>query len=206
MKKLVVLISSLFLAGCQQESEPKKELTIYESTSDIVIYPDDQFILDENEKEYFIHLYKEALKSYQWFTFSTMDVDMSHPLVSDRQEDQGYFAVRGEKFSNMADLKNYLSQLFIPSIVDNLLNNTDLYKEVNGQLYAITADRGSNLSKGDGQEIKVIKKDENHYILRLELDLVDVENRMNLVGIEIIDYPLAKTNEQWLFTEFTNPR
>lgn len=37
MKKLVVLISSLFLVGCQQESEPKKELTIYESTSDIVI-------------------------------------------------------------------------------------------------------------------------------------------------------------------------
>lgn len=208
MKKLVIVLSSLFLllVGCQQEMEPKKKLTIYEASTEPTIYPDEQFISDEKEKEFFISLYQGALQSYEWFTFSTMEVDMERPLVSSLQENQGFFAVKDKKFSTMQDLKDYLSKFFTSMMVEDLLNSTDLYKEFEQQLYAVTADRGSNLSKGNREIIKLIKQDETNYILRLEQDIVDTENRNNVIGIEIIDYPLTKMNDQWLFSGFTNPR
>lgn len=208
MKKLVVVLSSLFLflVGCQQEIEPKKKLTMYESSTELTIYPDEQFITDEKEKEFFISLYQGALQSYEWFTFSTMEVDMERPLVSSLQENQGFYAVKDKNFRTMENLKDHLSKFFTSTMVEDLLDSTNLYKEFEQQLYAVTADRGSNLSIGEREAFYLIKQDDLNFILRLEQDIVDTENRNNVIGLEVIDYPLTYHNGQWLFTEFTNSR
>ena len=204
MKNLLVyvLCTVFLLVGCQGVEKVVEDKGVDTSSEEITIYSDSMFLTNEQEISKFIELYEDALKVYRWFNYSTMELDYERPIQSNQAEHQHLYEIKDNTFSTMNDLRNYVSNYFSKELVDELMENQQLYKEIDGKLYGTAADRGSDITKGDREVYKVIKLDEQKYMFRVEVDVVHPENRLNVIEIEVVDFPMEKINDNYVFTEF----
>jgi len=206
MKRLFtfVICAVFVLASCSRVENEGRTSNV--STEEMTIYSDSMFILDEKERNKFIKLYEEALKVYRWFNYSTMELNYERPFISDKEEYEHLYEIKDNALSTMNELRNYVSNYFSKELVDELLDNQQLYTEVDGKLYGRAADRGSDITKGEREVYKLIKIDEQNYVFRVEVDIVDPENRMNVIGLHIVDYPITVVNNNYVFTQFEDIR
>jgi hypothetical protein len=90
--------------------------------------------------------YRRAVEAFYWFEVTTMPLGSYSGGDSSTIEADGmmYAKVRHDTIRTYADLENYLLSLFAEDIVSRLLGGTGIqrYRDFNGELYAIDADRG----------------------------------------------------------------
>jgi len=147
-------------------------------------------------------LYKKAIKAYGWFDMTTMPLDTTYEEV-----DENGFVLWRVDFSGietMANLEAYLSSIFTSEIVDELLTDSR-YREFDGILYAIGADRGGMLDRGD-ETHEIIRESNEKIIYRVTVDVLDIETLEDVVDTVVYDFVLALVDGNWLFSNFNLTR
>jgi len=147
-------------------------------------------ISDEEVK----NIYQNALEIYYWFQVWTMGIDCNQSIVVDNTT---YCKIT--EFSNYQELVKHMKSVLDYSIVEELLS-TNRYIEIDGYLYGIPADRGTDMSKGeDTFEIKRIN--ENTILYKVVVEILD--NKGKVTGYETNEFYLKYyTDGKWRFEEF----
>lgn len=194
---------TLYFMNC-----PKSQYRIGVSyASDDIIYLG--FDISNDTYKDVVKLYEEALVAFGWFEIEVLS-------GNEIDEDSGYVKVKHDIFYSYETFNDYLKTLFSDDVVQSLLSK-DLYKNINGDLYAAP-------SLGRGTNAFIVKwhygvkrESENHLVFSVYLekmtedfyrthagyypykDPVDVEQ------IEIKTYELEKIDGVWKFTTFEYP-
>ncbi len=144
--------------------------------------------------------YQQAAEAYGWFDLTTMPIDDSD---SKDYNDTTYYRVKHATIKTYADLKSYLQNLFTDDIVNRLLSQSNAsmhYVDIDGALYAIQADRGTDIYKGD-ETHQIIYENDKKIIYRVDVEVIDPETQ-NAVGKETHDFTYENLNGKWLFSKF----
>lgn len=161
----------------QQEAQPDVELEIGE----------------------FADIYEMALEAYSWFDLSTMPIDSSDSKEADGMV---YYKVKHGTIKTYADLEAHLRSLFAGDIVDGFWEQAgDLYRDFNGVLYAIPADRGTDITKGEHiLSFDRVSDEKVKYII--EVELLDEDDLETVKGHETHEFYLELIDGEWIFTNF----
>jgi hypothetical protein len=213
---LVVILIMTSMVGCtftgatQTKIKPltDKELSSLEAaeqsvkTEDIAV--DD---LGSSEEIAMGEAYKKAVEAYGWFDLTTMPTAYDTDADVREHEGQQYFRVVHETIKTLADLENYLRSLFSDNIVTNLLFPEDgekRYRDFDGILYAIPADRGTDINKGEETYEVVQESDSSRIIFRVTVELLGEwdGNKRPVTGYETHDFICEETGGRWVFSSF----
>ena len=88
--------------------------------------------------------YYEAEEMWSWFNLTTMPLDSERPAP-----EEGYYAVDYRDIATLTQLRALLETRFSAEIVDGLLtaeSGFEHYKDIDGVLCAVQADRGSDIT------------------------------------------------------------
>jgi len=145
--------------------------------------------------------YQKAVEAYSWFDATTMPVD-----YSDRKELYGfeYYKVTHDTIKSCADLKSYLQTLFSDDIVEKLLagdGSIIRYRDIDGALYAIPADRGSDITKGK-ETYEIVRESDTKILYKVFVEIYDDPVSQNVTGTEEHDFQYECINGRWVFTNF----
>ena len=96
--------------------------------------------------------------------------------------------------------------LFTDSIVNDLLhpkNGTERYCNIDGELYAIPADRGTNITKGE-EKYEIISSNADTITFRVTVEILGEwdGNKQPITGYETHDFTYEKIGDKWVFTTF----
>lgn len=140
--------------------------------------------------------YERANEAFTWFKVTTL------PFESSMKEVDGwiYNKVNHDFIKNYADLENYLQSLFTQNIVDELLNTEfKQYRDIDGELYVVSADGGTDIYKGDATlEVQLENDVKFKCIVEVELLGEDYE----VIGYETHEFSYELIEGQWIFTNF----
>ena len=143
--------------------------------------------------------YKKAVEAYGWFELTTMPTACDTDGDVREHEGQQYFRVVHENIKTLADLENYLRSLFSDDIVANLMfpeEGKKRYRDFDGILYAIPADRGTDISKGKETYEVVQESGNSRIIFRVTVEL------LGELGYETHDFTCEKIDGRWIFSSF----
>ncbi|QUH26602.1 DL-endopeptidase inhibitor IseA family protein [Serpentinicella alkaliphila] len=140
--------------------------------------------------------YYKSYEAFTWFDLTTLPADSSSKEINGRI----YNRVNHDIIKTYADLEKYLSSLFTKDIVQEMLSNkSTCYIDIEGELYTMLADRGTDIYKGEAiLEVKQINDKE--YICTVEVELLG--NDFSVTGYETHYYSYELKDGQWLFTNF----
>ena len=144
--------------------------------------------------------YESAAEAYAWFDLTTMPVSDTDRVEADGQV---YNRVEHDSIETLAQLRSYLGTLFSREIIDRLLpgdESVPRYRDIDGRLYAIPADRGTDITKG-GERLDILREN-GRVICRVTVETVDSET-FSVTGEETYDFPYENTGGEWVFTEFS---
>jgi hypothetical protein len=145
--------------------------------------------------------YQSAVEAYGWFNAATMPVDYSDKRILDGYE---YFRVTHDTIKSYADLKSYLQDRFADDIVEALLagdGTAARYRDIGGSLYAISADRGSDITKGK-ETYEIVRESDTKIICRVFVEIYDDPASQTVSATEQYDFPYEYINGRWVFTSF----
>ena len=148
-------------------------------------------------------LYQRAVEAFEWFHMTTMPLNTAYEAAD--ENGIAHWRVDFEGISTLADLEAYLGSIFAAEIVNELLTDSR-YREFDGILYAIGADRGSDLTRGD-EVHEIIRTTREHHgydfmIYRVMVDILDADNLEEVVGFELYDFSLTRVDGNWMFINF----
>lgn len=150
--------------------------------------------------------YKKAVQAYGWFNLKTMPTaDYTATNVREYNGEQ-YIKVAHQTIKTYEELENYLRSLFSDIITTDLLhhkNGPERYREFDGRLYAIPADRGSDITKGE-EKYEIVSKNASKIIFRVTVEILGEwdGSRQPVIGYEIHDFTYEKNGDRWIFTTF----
>lgn len=152
-------------------------------------------------------VYKKAVEAYGWFDLTTMPTAYDTDGDVRDHEGQQYFRVVHETIKTLADLENYLRSLFSDNIVANLLfpeEGEKRYRDFDGIFYAIPADRGTDINKGEETYEVVQDSGNNRITFRVTVELLgDWDgNKQPVTGYETHDFICEKIDGRWIFSSF----
>jgi hypothetical protein len=92
---------------------------------------------------------------------------------------------------------------FAEDIVARLLGRSEVqrYRDFNGELYAIDADRGTDISKGE-ENVDIIWESENKFICKVQVELLDEKDFVTVAGYETHEFNYELVEGKWIFTNF----
>lgn len=148
-KSIIILLCSLAIltTACKYS---KQETNSNNNSSNISLSSQhsDEKDVENNSQETVIplspelqDLYKKALEAYCWFDVGTMNSD-GEPIAF---SENSFFKVNDERFPTYQSWHDYLIDIFNQTFIDNKLLAKDYYKNIDGKLYGIQADRGTNI-------------------------------------------------------------
>ncbi|MCL2854771.1 MAG: hypothetical protein FWE21_04040 [Defluviitaleaceae bacterium] len=150
-------------------------------------------------------IYESAREAITWFQKSTMEVDW--------QADGGIYAydnfwhpVIHETISTLADLEAHLRQLFVADLADDLLFGEFVrYRDFDGVLHGIAADRGSNIFAGE-ETHEIIHISDYELIYRVS---VNIHTEPPCCGplspvdyVDVHDFYMIFVDGNWIFQNF----
>ena len=144
--------------------------------------------------------YEEAAEAYGWFDLTTLPLEEGAPVLFDGQY---YQKVRHDTIRTKEDLKAYLQTLFADDIVAGLLDETDgpqRYRDIGGELYAIPADRGADITKGK-ETRRILRKNDGEAVVEVAVEVLDPKTR-KVVGRETHRFSYASDGGKWVFRSF----
>ncbi|HHY77602.1 MAG TPA: hypothetical protein GX498_03720 [Clostridiales bacterium] len=203
MKKIIrvmaIFLILLSLAACSNSEVPtteeveevpaaEEEVKEVSTAQEATIVPTDEEVK---------LAYEKAREAYSWFDLTTMYSD-----GSSQTEYNGniYVKVNQEGFESLSDLESYLHTLFSDDIVDSLLA-TNRYIDIDGALYALPADRGTNIFAGE-EHHKIIRESDKKIIYEVTVDILD-ENFEKVVDEEVYSFAYELIGDKWVFTNFS---
>lgn len=149
--------------------------------------------------------YQRATEAFYWFAVTTMPTeDFNSADSSTYMEADGmvYAKVKHDTIKNHADLEKYLHSLFADGIVSGLLSRDgeiQRYRDFDGALYAILADRGTDIYKGE-EILTVTQESAEQFVCTVEVELLGEDN--TVIGYETHQYFYEQVDGQWVFTNF----
>jgi hypothetical protein len=149
--------------------------------------------------------YQRATEAFYWFAVTTMPTeDFNSANSSTYMEADGmvYAKVKHDTIKNHADLEKYLHSLFADDIVSGLLSRDgeiQRYRDFDGALYAILADRGTDIYKGE-EILTVTQESAEQFVCTVEVELLGEDN--TVIGYETHQYFYEQVDGQWVFTNF----
>lgn len=162
-----------------------------------------KYTISNRELSDMIAVYKNAVEAYGWFDLTIL------PTSDTFREYNGtlYAKVTDDNFKTLSDLENYLRTLFSDSIVRDLLNpknGLEKYRDFDGALYAIPADRGSDITKGE-EKYEIVSKSASKIIFRITVEVLGEwdSNKQPITGYETHDFTYEKIDGRWVFTTFS---
>ncbi len=194
-----VLALALSLAGCAKpvETAPEPEPEHAEPTQ--LVVPTEEEVTAA---------YQKAREAYNWFDMTTM------PLSDETVDVQAmtYNKVDYPGITTMAELEAYLKTIFTDEVVAEIMalnqaNEYWHYDDNDGALYALPADRGGDIFKGDeSYEVIVNGGDEIDY--RVSVEVYDDPATMNVVDTEVYDFMYVDPagSGEWRFANFESVR
>lgn len=199
MKKMIALLLMLclmaFAAGCAQTTdEPAAD-----ETAEVVADDSNAMPTEEEIKNF----YNSAYEIYQWFELGKLDVETdSEGMVASYTLSDGnvYGKVADDEITSMADLEFAVYSVFSADIADQLLGY-NLYKEEDGVLYELFADRGGDITRGEIVSETVTNVEPETFTYTVTVEIVDPET-MEVTGTEDIDFVAELIDGEWLFTQF----
>ena len=147
--------------------------------------------------------YQIALEAISWFHLTTMPVDVETSIEVD---DRVYWLVTHETISTFAELETHLGTIFTGDVVSELLRPSyPRYRDIEGVLYAIGADRGTNIFAGD-EVHEIIRVTAYEIIYRVSVDIFDdawlEDHSAYPVDVQVNDFHLILVDGNWLFSNF----
>ena len=140
-------------------------------------------------------IYQKALKIYYWFDVGTLPADMERKTLV---EGRTYYKVTGEptEFQHLIDM---MDSVFDGEIVEDLLSR-NMYIDVDGDLYGVLADRGTDIDKGKAT-YETIRKGDREIVYRARVELLD--EKREVFEYEIHDFHMRLYDDgKWRFDEF----
>ena len=193
---MVIFLLMLSLAACSNSEVPTtEEMTEVSAAEDEVKeVPIDQEVTAAPTDEEVKLAYEKAREAYSWFDLTTMYSDGSSQI---EYNGSIYVKVNQEGFESLSDLEAYLRSLFSDDIVDSLLA-TNRYIDVDGALYALPADRGTNIFAGEEYH-KIIRESDKKIIYEVTVDILD-ENFEKVMDEEVYSFSYELIGDKWVFT------
>lgn len=155
-----------------------------------VIQNEIQNISDEEVKS----IYQNAVEIYYWFQVWTMSLDCNQSRVIDNIT---YCKIT--EFSNYQELVKHMKSVLDYSIVEELLS-TNRYIDIDGHIYGVPADRGTDMFKGE-ETFEIIRV--NEYTILYKVVVETLDNKGKVTGYETNEFYLKYyTDGKWRFEEF----
>lgn len=141
------------------------------------------------------NIYQKALEIFYWFEVGTMDADYRHSTVIDNRT---YFKVVDE-ITSYQELVEFMRSVFDYEIVEDLLS-TNMYVDIDGELYGVLGDRGTNIFRGE-ETYEIIRVNEKTILYQVTIEVLGEEGKV--VDYEINDFYLKYyTDGKWRFDKF----
>lgn len=141
--------------------------------------------------------YQQAVEAYSWFDLSTMPLYDNSRI---KYNGNVYDKVNYSGIQSLSDLETYLHSLFSDDVVDSLLKDNFRYIDIDGVLYAISADRGSNIFAGE-EHHEIIRESDKKFIYKVTVDILD-DNLEKVVDQEEYSFAYEFIDNKWKFTNF----
>lgn len=153
--------------------------------------------------------YEKAREAYNWFDMTTLPTSSEGGIDEDYMT---YYPVEYTGITTMAELEAYLKTIFADEVVSQLMTINEgeqyaHYKDIDGVLYALPADRGGDIFKGEETyEVIVNGGDEIDY--RVSVEVYDDPATMNVVDTEVYDFMYTDPTQsgEWRFANFESVR
>ena len=142
-------------SGCGQKNSssvpevslPPASLSILEEPSDSASNSENAVGLSDPARASAEDLIEPAMEIYSWFALGSM------PLASESRtsinpltgEEDTFQRVDSPHFSDYEGLKTYLGHFFSDEIIQHLLEEYPICKDIDGVLYMVPAGRGANI-------------------------------------------------------------
>jgi hypothetical protein len=150
--------------------------------------------------------YKEAGEAYAWFTLKSMPCDETDTVEYDGHR---YLRVMHDTIRSLDDLRAYLNTLFSEEIVAQLLGDGEefrQYRDFDGKLYVVPADRGTDITKGRA-EGKVAYESPTQIRYDVTVELLNPEDGFSVTGTETHEFLYEyRDGGRWVFTAFSSVR
>jgi len=128
--------------------------------------------------------YKAAVEAYGWFDMGTK-VKGTAEAKEKSLDGKSYSLADFEQFHTLSELETYLKEIFSDEIISGLLAR-DLYRDIDGELYGIAADRGSDITAGE-ETHQIIRETEQKIAYHVTVALLD-EERKNSIDQKEYDF------------------
>lgn len=152
--------------------------------------------------------YEQAAAVYDWFDLCSLPTS-GEPVSEDgkpydpKQGGLSYRPVAHEGMNTYADLDVCVRSCFTQQLSDELMGGGTGYRDINGQLYAADAARGSNLSLLD-KAIRAEQTDPDRWAVTVTfyIDSYEWERPFATVGYSQKTLDYIKTPDGWRFSTF----
>ena len=141
------------------------------------------------------------MEVYSWFALGSM------PLASESRtainpitgEEDTFQRVDSPYFSNYEGLKNYLSHFFSDEIIEHLLEEYPVCKDIDGTLYMIPTGRGANIFIKD---VVFSTEEVTDTSARLSAAISYDPDAGELENPKTYEFVCQKIDGKWVFTTF----
>ncbi|MCL2420737.1 MAG: hypothetical protein FWD03_02665 [Defluviitaleaceae bacterium] len=144
--------------------------------------------------------YLKAAEVFRWFDMTTMPHDWEDQI----EDENGFTYVRitYDGINTLADLEAYLHNIFAPALVSDMFNLIpDRFRDFDGVLYAIGADRGGMLDRGD-ETHEIIRESNQRIIYRVTVDVLDWDTLEEVIDTVVYDFVYEFVDGKWVFSHF----
>ncbi len=157
-------------------------------------------VLTEEEA---IELYSAAKEAFSWFELAGLDCSLGDIVGVTGFEGDAYYRVTDDRFQTLSDLEDHLKALFTDEIASDLLNEPTppVYADVDGKLYCLDFDAGSDITKGEDSVCSIEQADDDSRLVTVHVDILDVET-LSKIGVEEHRFLLRHENDRWVFGDF----
>ena len=211
MKKLLfalLVIFVIFVASCTKPSvndvPPNNDTPgVSDEVEELDTDPTSPYST-KDIKSFMAEKYAQAKDAYFWFAVNTMPSEEEAIDFNTIKQigDIYYYKVGHESIKNLEDLKSYLKTIFSDKIAEGLINaNPERYIDIDGELWAADASRGTNIFIGD-VIYAITEKTDNCIVYTANVEIL-AEDMETVESIETYTYRYEKTDNGWRWTQFS---
>ena len=163
------------------------------------LFQDAEVVNFENieQNQEVLETYRNATRMAMWFHAGTLETDHKE---SANINGMTYYKVKD--YANLEELHAKLCEAFTPETAAWMIFDSGAhYREVNGSLYAIDADSGTDMTKGE-ESYRIISETKGGGILAVTVELLNPEDPDRVTGYQEYKFRYTYLNGTVQFFEF----